>query len=113
MPNFQKLPSYPIVSTTRGATCSLCNVPQRTNHEHQGEPVYDTGLDIVMEGTIVICHQCVLELGHLAGMIEETAAKARKSDVNRLEYRQRKVRAAGEKVEAAQAALAELAEALT
>lgn len=112
MPALMKLTGYPTITTTRGATCSRCGVPQRRNPRTGAEPVYDLGIEIEMEGTFVICHECALEIGHAAGLITEAEAKVRKSDVNRAEYQARKARKAADAVLAARDALIEAADAL-
>ncbi len=106
------LPGYPGDSTTKGATCGICGLSQRQDAQDVGETVYDLGLYIEMEGTLVICTQCAEEIGHAAGMIRRQDAKTSTSQVNRAEYRLRKLKASEEAVNAARQALDDVAGAM-
>jgi len=76
------LPAY--TPTARGDVCSICGWHQRavdeTNPNGPKEQVIDTGLFIDFEGSLEICETCVVEMGHMVGMIEEPTATGLKTE---------------------------------
>lgn len=109
-----KVDTYPLTSTTRGGTCSFCHVAQKadSNADTGLAPVYNLGIWIEMEGVLCICEDCAVLIGRAAGMLRESEAKARKSDVNRCEKRDRAIKDAQPAALEARDAIAQLVEAM-
>ena len=66
---------------TRNAACSMCGTSQRTLNRTQPEAVYTTGIEIFMEGTIDICHSCLIEGAVLAGCLTDVQTEQLQNDL--------------------------------
>lgn len=115
MPQIQITDTYPLMSTTKGGTCSFCNVRQLADPESPTglESVVHLGVWIEMEGALVICRSCAIAIGRSVDMLLESEAKARKSDVNRAEKRDRAIRELQPALLEAKAAIDEMVEAFS
>lgn len=113
MPDIMVMDTYPLSSTTRGATCSMCHAHQlKEKDDYTLQEVYHLGVWIEMEGAFVICRSCAIQIGYSAGMILETEAKATKADVSRSQRREAAIKHAALHAIEARDSLVELVDAM-
>ena len=109
---WQSLPA-PETILGGGYNCPGCGVPFLTDRNHTGpERAVYTGIDVLFDGSLVLCESCVKYIAGLVDMVDMEAGKARTSDVRRAQRRETAIRKAADKVLHAKEAATALADAL-